>query len=382
MAACALSASAQYMVDPDLPKVTATEATDVSDYGFTANWNELTKEEYMQNQKAVGYYVPVYAAKVAKEDGERFYLINTDFSFLKNNGTEEEPIQVVSMNENPLVNDFLNDPTRPLGWKLINPAWVDGVLCLDGQLNNVCVNGQVASVMGDLSVGGGDVHFKFKVKSNYDPNDANTKSNAKTLDVVLYDTKSMPNTIIAQQQITGLTNEWREVEFTLHGGTAQSYVLIKGADQGNLVGDMFYYIDDLQVWQELKKGELARIHYNEGFVKDAINNANKDPEMSYNSLYFTTNDLLEGESYAYAVCTYSYDANGPENNLVFVNKDVANGIGKTTASQTPADPNTPVVVYNLSGSVVAQGTVGNMPAMPKGAMIVKTGNSVKKVIVK
>ena len=40
------------------------------------------------------------------------------------------------------------------------------------------------------------------------------------------------------------------------------------------------------------------------------------------------------------------------------------------------------VVYNLSGSVVARGTVGNMPTMPKGVLIVKTGDKAQKVVVK
>ena len=41
MAATALTASAQYVIDPELPIPVATQATDVEDYGFTANWKPI-----------------------------------------------------------------------------------------------------------------------------------------------------------------------------------------------------------------------------------------------------------------------------------------------------------------------------------------------------
>ena len=185
----------------------------------------------------------------------------------------------------------------------------------------------------------------------------------------------MPNVNLDSYKIDDLTTEWREVEFTLQPkeGDLQrlkmSDVLFTCEDIGNL-NKMFIFIDDMQVWQELHEGEVGRIMYTDNFIKDNI---------EATSLYFTTGDLLEGEQFAYAVCTYSLEAHSPESNMILVADGT--GINKPAVSET-TDASTPVTVYNLSGSVVARGTVGNMPAMPKGALIVKTGSQVKKVIVK
>lgn len=370
MAACALSASAQYVIYPNLPQVTPTEATDVSDYGYTANWTPVPREEYLGTD-AIGYYIANYATKTAKEDGDKFYYINTDFSFLTGNGggTVEDPLTQVSIS-NYIVRETLGDPYRPMAWTVFNPGYANGVLCLDGQLNQTYCNGQMSLGVSDLSVGGGDIHFKFKVKSDFDPNDPKCMSNARTLSVLLRNTSTFPNQTIDSYKCENLTNEWREVEFTLHGGNATSDILIKGDDLGNME-KMFYFIDDMQVWQELKKGETAYVLYGEDVVKD---------NMKADNIYFTTGDLFEGEQYAYTVSTYSVDGHSLSSSMVFVG-GTETAIDNTTAAEGMS-ADTPVTVYNLSGQAVAHGTVGNMPAMPKGAMIVKTGNKVKKVMVK
>ena len=83
MAVASLTANAQFVFRNELPIITATEATEVDDYGFTANWIPITDDEVLMESKALGYYVRVYAAKTAKKAGEKFYFINTDFSFIK-----------------------------------------------------------------------------------------------------------------------------------------------------------------------------------------------------------------------------------------------------------------------------------------------------------
>ena len=47
MAVASLTANAQFVFRNELPIITATEATDVDDYGFTANWIPITDDEVL-----------------------------------------------------------------------------------------------------------------------------------------------------------------------------------------------------------------------------------------------------------------------------------------------------------------------------------------------
>ncbi len=120
LAATSLTASAQYVYRNELPVLTATGATDVDDYGFYANWTPLTQEQIEDSEaKVLGFYVRTYAAKRAKTDGEKFYYLNTDFSFLKSQYTMDNPHTDVTF-ENAWIMGSLNEPNRPGAWKVVN----------------------------------------------------------------------------------------------------------------------------------------------------------------------------------------------------------------------------------------------------------------------
>ena len=361
MAATSLTASAQYVYRDELPVLTATDATEVDDYGFTANWIPITDDDVLMSSKALGYYVQVYAAKTAKTAGEKFYYINTDFSFIKSQYTVDNPYSEVTTNNN-FVKGTLNEPNRPAGWQVFNCGQADGVLTLDCKLNKTICNGALVLSYNDLSKGGGKVHFRFKVRSD---------GKAKTLGIHMRDTSKFPNEDVSSYTVDGITKEWKEVEFTLEGGTKQGDILITGEDVGNLTS-MFIFIDDLQIWTELNEGETGHILYEDKFLKD---------DIEASSLNFSVNPekLYKGEDFAYTAHAYNLEGISYDSNLVFVGYET--GI-KATEADAAVDANTPVVVYNLSGSVVARGTVGNMPTMPKGVLIVKTGDKAQKVVVK
>ena len=361
MAATSLTASAQYVYRDELPVLTATDATEVDDYGFTANWIPITDDDVLMSSKALGYYVQVYAAKTAKTQGEKFYFINTDFSFIKSQYTVDNPQTDITV-ENFFVKGSLNEPNRPAGWIVVNAGQADGVFTLDCKLNKAICNGALVLSYNDLSIGGGKVHFRFKVRSN---------GKAKTLGIHMRDTSKFPNEDVSSYTVEGITKEWKEVEFTLEGGTKQGDILITGEDVGNLTS-MFLFIDDLQIWSELNEGETGHILYEDKFIKD---------DIEATSLNFSVNPekLYRGEDFAYTAHAYNLEGISYDSNLVFVGYET--GI-KAPEAVAAVDTNIPVVVYNLSGSVVARGTVGNMPTMSKGVFIVKTGDKAQKVVVK
>ncbi len=369
MAVASLTANAQFVFRNELPIITATEATDVDDYGFTANWIPITDDEVLMESKALGYYVKVYAAKTAKKAGEKFYFINTDFSFIKSQYTVDNPHSDVTV-DNGYMQSLLGEPNRPNGWRLINAGQADGVLTIDCKLNRAICNGALVLSYNDLSKGGGKVHFRFKVRSSGEK-DKDGNIIPRTLGVHMRDITKFPNVDVSSHMVTDITNEWKEVEFTLDKGPKQGDILIMGEDVGNLTS-MFLFMDDLQVWTELEEGETGCVIYEDKFLKD-------DTEAS--SLYFSVNPekLYKGEDFAYTAHAYNLEGVSYDSNIVFVGYNTAVNAPEAEAA---VDANTPVVVYNLSGSVVARGTVGNMPAMPKGVLIVKTGDKAQKVVVK
>ena len=360
LALAATAADAQYLVDQSLPRPTATEATNVTTDGYTANWRQLTLEEYIDT-KAIGFYVRTYATHTAQADGERFYLANTDFSYLEQRGGSVEAPVPNATSSNKFVRGTIDDPCRPGTWTTVNTANAGGVLCLDGKYNMQFANGQLVLNITDLTNGGGDVHFKFRAKSDKDGRNMVVqlrKANTEDADDV-----------IEKYELSNLTTEWRDVEFTLHGGQKESDILIMGTDMGNL-SKMYYFIDDLQVWQELKEGETAQVLYNDAFLKSDIEGT---------SLDMTVSGAYDGDAYAYTVSSYDFNSISPESNLVGV-PPVASAIHNASADGDATAPDTPVTVYSLGGTIVAQGTAANMPTVPKGVYVVKTGSKTVKVM--
>ncbi len=211
----------------------------------------------------------------------------------------------------------------------------------------------------DLTKGGGKVHFSFKVCSN---------GKAKTLGVHMRDITKFPNEDVDSFIVKGLTTEWQQVECTLKNGPKEGDIVIYCNDAGNLT-NMFVFIDDIKIWTELKAGEVGYVQYGDQFLKD-------NPEAS--QLYMSYGDVYEGEEIAYTAHAYNLEGISYDSNMVFIGDETAINAPETAEFSAT----TPVTVYNLNGTVVARGTVGNMPAMPKGVLIVKTGDKVKKVVVK
>ena len=319
MAVTSLTASAQYVYREEIPVITATEATEVDDYGFTANWVPITDDDVLMSSKALGYYVRVYAAKTAKTAGEKFYYINTDFSFIKSQYTVDNPYSEVTT-DNHFVKGTLNEPNRPAGWQVFNCGQADGVFTLDCKLNKYICNGSLVLSYNDLSKGGGKVHFRFKVRSSGEK-DKDGKIIPRTLGIHMRDISKSPNVDVSSHMVTDITNEWKEVEFTLDKGPKQGNILITGEDVGNLT-KMFLFIDDLQVWTELNEGETGNIFYEDKFLKD-------DTEAS--SLNFSVNPdkLYKGEEFAYTAHAYNLEGIGHDSNMVFV--------GYGTSCNVPAE---------------------------------------------
>lgn len=365
-ACCALTANAQYQIIDDMPVPEVKLASSTSEYGFYANWDPVTSDPSGQ---ALGYYLRTYVSRTAQEDGDKFYYMNTDFSFLQSDGTEENPKTNVS-SSNMFVQEKLNVPNRDC-WTILNPGYVNGELCLNGAFNFIACNGQFALGISDLSVGGGVVHVKFRIKGD---------GKTSKFRVMMRDTDNpnIGNNTLDSKDID-VTSEWQDVEFTLNGGTKDADLLFMGNEMGDQT-NMYYFIDDMQVWQELKKGETARALYSDQFI---IN------DLSASQKYVDTNDLGEGEDYLYTLSTYGYEGISPESKWSIVGRDgtspriydpdETNGISSVSQAATNDGA---TAIYSISGELIGSGKTASLDQLPRGMYIVKQGGKTTKVLKK
>lgn len=327
----ALNGSAQMMVMPSLPIPEPKPATEVSEYGFQANWNVVDENQLDDYEcPPLGYYVRAYATMTATQDKQVFYLLNTDFSEYKgSSGTFEKPENHVSAS-NQAIFGTLNCTNRA-GWQLSNQAYVDGVLCLNGAYSWGASNGALMCTYTDMSMGNGEVHFSFKIKGD---------GKSKKFAVLLRDDNTFPNTVV-DGKIIDMTTDWVEYEFTLKGGVNNSDVLLTSYEQGS-GENMYYFIDDLKIWQELNKGESIKALYADSWVVS---------DLTTTSTYFETTDLYPGEDYGYTVSSYS--ENGISRASSLINCGIVNPYDPTAIATPTVKSETNAPVYDLSGRRVS-----------------------------
>lgn len=338
LAACllgtTLTASAQYMVMPSLPIPVATAATNVSEYGFRANWQAVDAEQLDDyNAPPLGYYVRSYVTMTATQDKQVFYLLNTDFSQLKGSiGTLESPENYIS-DSNPYSIAALTCDNRA-GWQVQNQAYVNGVLCLNGAFSWGQSNGALICPVTDMSGGDGVVHFSFKIRGD---------GKSKTFAVLLRDDSTFPNTVVDGKIIT-MTEDWVDYDFTLSGGVKQGDILLTSYETGT-GENMYYFLDDVKIWQELNTGETAQMLYSDQWVLSTLTTTNT---------YVETGDLYPGEDYGFTVSSYSENGISRASNLVNAGRVNPYDPTAITLPSVTTDPNAPV--YDLAGRRITEPT--------------------------
>ena len=223
--------------DPDdpededgLPRPKPTEATNVTEAGFTANWT-LPKKYYNVN----GYEVWTYTTLQNAQEGEEFYFLQQDFSSITG-GTLDNP---VSMGD---YTDDSEDFNRS-GWYVINPLHANGALGVNNE-NYGVLNGSIMSPMFDLRCADGKVYVSMTMCGR----------NVSKVNVFLYQGRTM-----LCQKTVDVTNDWYTEEVELTGGCEDAYIIIE--PDANSRG--FFYLKDLAVVQYVKAGETpyAKYHY-------------------------------------------------------------------------------------------------------------------------
>ena len=120
----------------------------------------------LMSSNGLGYYVRGVCSQDSQDSGEKFYYINTDFSFIKSQYTVDNPLLGSSTNNN-FVKGTLNEPNRPKQdgrYSTVDRPTACSHTRLQAQQDYM--QRFARAQLQRLSKGGGKVHFRFKVRSS------------------------------------------------------------------------------------------------------------------------------------------------------------------------------------------------------------------------
>ncbi len=135
----------------DVSDPIALEATAVTDEGYTATWKCNNKVDYFK--------VMQYLKFVAGEDMPNYVVLEENFDKIKNEGTPENPVDVVGNSTTVLIDDFTQIP----GWTASSYALANGMFGGAPAQKPHDIGGMLVTPTMDLSHNGGSFKIKIKV---------------------------------------------------------------------------------------------------------------------------------------------------------------------------------------------------------------------------
>lgn len=343
------SGKAMYFDEPgDMSTPVALEATDVSESGFTANWEASTF--------AAKYIISTEWKHTAAEE-ETFYYLYEDWSNVPETDDDEET---------PYIMGSCDQYMSQGGWTCDVMFFTSGYGVLTNMFSAYGWPGTLWSPVLDYSVGGGDVT------------------------IMMYGMTAVDDMVIGAcfvdedgEEIEGSkqTMEFPAGELTLayttiSGGTADSQVKLWIEDAAST--DMII-IAMLVLQTTLNEGETVEMPYLTKFVDYPSTSC--DFEVS----------LTENDVYRYTVTGYFSDEYmSDESNEIVVQlaTDAIQGVKDTTASTVYSENGNVVVknngetvaVYTVDGRQIATTAGSSTLLLPKGLYVVKSGNETFKLL--
>lgn len=249
---------------PELARPTVLPASDISLTGFTANWSAV--------ENATGYIVNPKVRRVSDGLSPR-YLLNADFNTITE-GTIENPVP-------PQYSVYsLDDYVPQSGWLVRLPYFAKGCLGLSNKLMSSYGNSLLQSPTLNLSSANGVVNAKMRyLAQDVDMFQVNMYQVYADGRVALRATKL----VYTDEEY----NEWKDLEFTLGGGTASSMIVVILPETTS--GTVFF--DDMTFDQMLDEGTM----YSEPMASVTT---------TATSVRIDTPDAVESDSFAYSVTAY------------------------------------------------------------------------------
>lgn len=243
-------------------------ATNVASYGFTANWQSVPQ--------ATAYAVYTILTHTAQADNEPFNLFKSDFSAVKV-GTIDSPWDYSRLGG---IRVFLDDLAPRCDWIAFAPMAAQGMFGISNMFLDYNVPGTIYSPILDLSHNGGKSTLRFNVLGR----------NVTKLRICVLKDKADGKADELFKTECPVTTDLAEQVITLEKGEKDTYVEISIAE-----GTGYVLFDDLQLSQNLNKGESTELKY-------------KYDETSDTSRRIDTPDYSAGDVYAYTVQAFRLDS--------------------------------------------------------------------------
>lgn len=341
----------------------AQAATNVSDTQFTANWQSVPQ--------ATAYAVYTILTHTAQADNEPFNLFKSDFSAVKV-GTIDSPWDYSRLGG---IRVFLDDLAPRCDWIAFAPMAAQGMFGISNMFLDYNVPGTIYSPILDLSHDGGKSTLRFNVLGR----------NVTKLRICVLKDKADGKADELFKTECPVTTDLAEQVITLEKGEKDTYVEISIAE-----GTGYVLFDDLQLSQNLNKGESTELKY-------------KYDETSDTSRRIDTPDYSAGDVYAYTVQAFRLDSSS---NIIeeatsdrsepqevkrndAVESITAGNDGATVATTADGIRITlaeaaPVAVYSLDGRLLHQdntaATEHNVALGNHGIFLVRIGAKTIKVV--
>lgn len=243
-------------------------ATNVASYGFTANWQSVPQ--------ATDYAVYTILTHTAQADNEPFNLFKSDFSAVKV-GTIDSPWDYSRLGG---IRVFLDDLAPRCDWIAFAPMAAQGMFGISNMFLDYNVPGTIYSPILDLGHDGGKSTLRFNVLGR----------NVTKLRICVLKDRADGKADELFKTECPVTTDLAEQVITLEKGEKDTYVEISIAE-----GTGYVLFDDLQLSQNLNKGESTELKY-------------KYDETYDTSRRIDTPDYSAGDVYAYTVQAFRLDS--------------------------------------------------------------------------
>ena len=338
-------------------------ATNVASYGFTANWQSVPQ--------ATAYAVYTILTHTAQADNEPFNLFKSDFSAEKV-GTIDSPLDYSRLGG---ILVLLDDLAPRCDWIAFAPMAAQGMFGISNMFLDYNVPGTIYSPILDLGHDGGKSTLRFNVLGR----------NVTKLRICVLKDRADGKADELFKTECPVTTDLAEQVITLEKGEKDTYVEISIAE-----GTGYVLFDDLQLSQNLNKGESTELKY-------------KYDETSDTSRRIDTPDYSAGDVYAYTVQAFRLDSSSkiikeatsdrsePQEvkRSDAVESITAGNDGATVATTADGIRITlaeaaPVAVYSLDGRLLHQdntaATEHNVALGNHGIFLVRIGAKTIKVV--
>ena len=209
-------------------------ATNVASYGFTANWQSVPQ--------ATAYAVYTILPHTAQADNEPFNLFKSDFSAVKV-GTIDSPWDYSRLGG---IRVFLDDLAPRCDWIAFAPMAAQGMFGVSNMFLDYNVPGTIYSPILDLGHDGGKSTLRFNVLGR----------NVTKLRICVLKDRADGKADELFKTECPVTTDLAEQVITLEKGKKDTYVEISIAE-----GTGYVLFDDLQLSQNLNKGESTELKY-------------------------------------------------------------------------------------------------------------------------